>query len=307
MRSLRQFLIVILIGVFTLSFTSNVYAEKKLKKRIAVFDFDDKSGHRLRWYRSDQPVGHGMADMLVTALVKSGEFIVIERQAIQKIMQEQKLGMSGMVTPQSAAQVGKLLGVELAVMGSVTEFGYSKSEKKGGFRGIGGGLSTSKSTVGIDVRLINTTTGEIIAAESVRKEEKSRGVSFRKGMTNFENKKKFDDSIVGKATRKAINRLVELITKQMASIPWSGKVIMEKGGVIYVNAGSTGGVSIGDKFEVFRAGEELIDPDTGLNLGTTESKIGIIEITEDIANGKASKAKSIKGQSFRKGDIVKEM
>ncbi|MCK5076635.1 MAG: hypothetical protein KAR38_09675, partial [Calditrichia bacterium] len=88
--------------------------------------------------------------------------------------------------------------------------------------------------------------------------------------------------------------------------PWSGKVIMEKNGVIYMNAGSKGGISIGSKFVVYRPGEELIDPDTGLNLGSEEIKVGRIEITDDIANGKASKAKALDGQGFRKGDIVRE-
>jgi curli biogenesis system outer membrane secretion channel CsgG len=91
-----------------------------LKKRIAVVDFEDRSG----WGHN---IGTGLADMLVTELVKSGDFMVVERQELSKILEEQGLGMSGVVTPQSAAQVGQVLGVELMVMGSVTEFGEKKS------------------------------------------------------------------------------------------------------------------------------------------------------------------------------------
>ncbi|MFP4164245.1 MAG: CsgG/HfaB family protein, partial [Chitinispirillaceae bacterium] len=76
------------------------------------------------WNRS-QNVGEGMADMLTTALVKEGKYRVMERAKIDKIMEKRALGASGAVTPQTAAKMGKLLGVELAVMGSVTEFGYS--------------------------------------------------------------------------------------------------------------------------------------------------------------------------------------
>ena len=65
-----------------------------LKKRVAVMDFEDKTGHG-GWH-----IGSGMADMLTTALVKSGKFMVIERQQLAKIMQEQSLGMSGAVTAQ---------------------------------------------------------------------------------------------------------------------------------------------------------------------------------------------------------------
>ncbi|GAB4181737.1 MAG: hypothetical protein Kow00108_18500 [Calditrichia bacterium] len=280
-------------------------AQKTMKKRIAVFLFDDKTDHRVYWWRHNQPVGHGMSEMLTTALVKSGKYTVIERQELEKIMQEQRLGQSGLVTPQTAAEVGKLLGVELAVMGAVTEFGYSQDKKGLSFKGIGGGVKTMKATVAVDVRLVNTSTGEIIAAENVRKEKKSRGVSFHNQKINFKDQKDFDESIVGKATRDAIETIVKLIDEQMKSIPWSGRVIMEKNGEVYVNAGSETGLEVGDKLEVFRPGEELIDPETGLNLGTTESKIGVIEISQDLAQGKASKARIISGSGFMKGDIVR--
>lgn len=65
-----------------------------------------------------------MADMLVTSLVKSGRYRVIERQEIEKIINEQQLGQSGMVTAQSTAKVSQLLGVEIAIIGNVTEFGH---------------------------------------------------------------------------------------------------------------------------------------------------------------------------------------
>jgi len=72
MRNFRIFTLFLMTGIFSFSIFSNVYAQKNLKRRIAVFDFEDKTDHRLRWYKADQPVGHGMADMLVTALVKAG-------------------------------------------------------------------------------------------------------------------------------------------------------------------------------------------------------------------------------------------
>ncbi len=294
--------IVFLVALFTLS---AVGQPKFLKKRIAVFDFQDKTDHHWYWWRGNQSVGQGMADMLVTALVKSGEYIVIERQELEKIIKEQQLGQTGLVTPQTAAKLGKLLGVELAVVGSVTEFGYTKSSKGLSFKGIGGGLSTYKATVGIDVRLINTSTGEILAAENVRKEKKSRGVAFHNNRLNFRDQKQFDESVVGKAVRAAIEEIVKLINKQMENIPWQGKVIMQKGTDVFINAGSKVGLKSGDRLVVYREGEELIDPDTGLNLGATETRVGVIEIVADLANGKAAKARIAEGDNFQKGDIVR--
>jgi len=287
----------------------NVHAQDtkaQLKKRVAVFSFEDKSNHRFRWW-TGQPVGEGMADMLVTALVKTGQYQVMERQELNKIMQEQQLGMSGVVTQQTAAQVGKALGVELAIFGSVTEFGYTESSK--GLRlkdkGFGIGGTSSKATVGIDIRFVNTTTGEIVSAETVRKEESKRGLSLNTQKFSFNNKNQFDESLVGKATRQAIDELVSYCNNVAENLPWQAKII--KGAPdIYINAGSVAGINIGDVFVVYRAGEELIDPDTGLSLGSTESKIGTIKVIKnDIGNGKASQCVVVSCSGFDRNDIVR--
>ncbi len=278
---------------------------KGIKKRVAVFDCQDKTDHRYAWW-GGKTVGRGMADMLVTALVKSGKYTVIERQNLDKILAEQKLGASGLVTPQTAAQIGKLLGVDLAIVGTVTEFGYSKSNVGGRIKGIGLGVKSQKAVVAVDVRFINTTTGEILKAESVRKEKSKKGLSFNTAAFNFHNQSQFDQSLVGKATREAINEIVQLVGKASQNLQWEAKVIKATpSGKIYINRGSLSGVKIGDVFAVYRKGEELIDPDTGLSLGAEEEKIGTIKIVRDLANGKASIATVVSGGNFQTGDIVR--
>ncbi len=307
----KMALIVILVFGFMLCsalfITAHAETQKTLKKRVAVFDFGDKTSHRFHWW-TGQPVGQGMADMLVTALVKTGKYQVIERQEIEKIMQEQKLGMSGVVTEQSAAQVGKMLGVELAIFGDVTEFGYTEGGgstrlKKKGF---GIGLKSTTATVAVDVRFVNTSTGEILMAESVRKEESKKGLALDTRQFSFDNRQKFDESIVGKATRNAINAIVEFVGKSAPNIPWQAKVI-KGGGAIFINAGAVAGVNIGDEFVVYRAGEALVDPDTGLSLGSAETKVGAIKVTNNnIGNGKASQCVAISGSGFTRNDLVRE-
>lgn len=282
----------------------SVSASAQLKKRVAVFTFEDKTDHSWHWWDGRAP-GDGMADMLTTELVKSGKYTVIERQEISKIMEEQNLGMTGRVTEQSAAQIGKLLGVELAVMGSVTEFGHSKSEKGGRFKGFGLGVSNQKATVAVDVRFVNTNTGEILAADNVRKEESSGGISVSTPQVDFNNQNDFDNSIVGKATRACIEDIIGLVDKQMTDMPWEGKIIMVQGATIYMKPGEDSGVKIGDTFSVYSKGEELIDPDTGLSLGSEETKVGTIEVTGMVAGGKAAKATAKMGSGFKQGDIIR--
>ncbi len=296
----QTYLIGILVGL--LFVFSTVYSQPK--KRVAVFTFQDKTDHSWHWWNGRSP-GEGMADMLTTALVKSGKYVVIERQEINKVLEEQKMGQAGLVTPESAAKIGKLLGVELAVMGAVTEFGYSKEGTGSRIKGIGIGVKKQKATVAVDVRFVNTTTGEIIAAENVRKEKSKGGLRISAPKFGFTNQNNFDNSLVGKATREAVDSIVELIDKQMAQLPWEGKIIMVRGNYVYMKPGSNAGVKVGDTFYIYTKGEELIDPDTGLSLGNEEKKVGSIQVTGILANGKAAKAIIKTGSGFKKGDLVR--
>ncbi|MFQ6112930.1 MAG: CsgG/HfaB family protein [bacterium] len=300
------------VGLFVIiSFCSFSYGRSKddkgirIKKRVAVFIFEDKTDHRYYWWNR-KSVGEGISDMLTTALVKSGSYRVIERQELDQILREQQLGASGIVTPQSAAEMGKVLGVELAVMGSVSEFGYKKSAVGGRIKAFGLGVQTQTAVVGLDCRMVNTTTGEIITSESVRKEKSAKGIKIDTEKIDFKSKKAFDESLVGKAARDAVNEVVSLIDKNAKKIPWQAKIITVKNNLVFINAGSVSGVQAGDSFVVYRQGEELIDPDTGLSLGSIDTKIGEIQVMNaEVGEGKASQCSIVSGSGFQRGDFVR--
>jgi curli biogenesis system outer membrane secretion channel CsgG len=283
---------------------------KAAKKRVAVFTFQDKTDENYHWWNG-KGVGEGMADMLATALVKSGRYRVMERQEMDKLLGEQHLAESGVVTPESAAKAGKMLGVELAVIGAVTEFGYKERSTGGALKkfGVGGGVSQYTSVVGIDVRFVNTTTGEILKADNVRRQKSAMGLNVDTRSVNFDSESKFDDSLVGKATREAVEDVVKLLDQQGGAATWEAKVVSVKEGEIIINSGSEAGVKVGDKFFIYHIGEEMKDPDTGESLGSEETKIGVIEVVNNSfgGKGKASICKIV--QSFGTpvaGDVVRQ-
>ena len=293
---------------FLLASFSSVYAQKKQnkKKRIAVFLFDDKSDSNWQWYGS-KSVGEGISDMVVTELVKTGDYRVIEREQLNKLLAEQDLGQSGIVTPESAAAVGKVLGVELAVFGAVTEFGYKRGDTGVRLGGTKVGVGKQSAVAGIDIRLVNTSTGEIILAENVTETKSALAGSFSKGRVSFDNRKSFDESLVGKVTRRAVEKVIRLIDDNAVNVPWQAKVITMQGSQVYINSGSQDGVKVGDVFTVFKKGEALIDPDTGLNLGTIDTEAGQIKVTDNtVGEGKASICTVLSGSGFQKGDLVKD-
>lgn len=298
-------IILALLIAFSISTAAYSGDLSKLKKRVAVFEFEDKTDHSVRWW-SGQSVGSGMADMLITELVNSGKYTVIERTAMDHILKEQGLGQSGAVTQQSAASVGKMLGVQVAIVGSVTEFGHAKGGTGGRLKGVSVGVSSQKAVVAVDVRFIDTTTGEILDSKSARKEKSKRGLSLGTEKFAFRNRNEFDQSLVGKACREAITEVQKALDSQLEKTPWQAKVIKASSGSVIINVGAEAGVENGMEFVVYSAGEELIDPDTGLSLGTEEEKVGRIRVTKNnLGNGKASQCEILEGSDFDTGYFVR--
>ena len=148
------------------------------KARIAVADFEDKMSSSGQ-YRAEY--GRGMADMLATALFNSNRYIVLERQKLSYVIAEQDLGASGRMKRQTAAPIGELEGAELLVVGAVTGFdpgvsggGGNLGGALGGFLGRGGAAIGSlaggvrTAHIAIDVRVVDTKTGRVVAANSVQ-------------------------------------------------------------------------------------------------------------------------------------------
>lgn len=144
------------------------------KARIAVSRFTNKTGKG--WYTGE--IGDGMADMLATSLFNTNRFIVLERQGLKEVMQEQNLGASGRVSQETAAPIGKIEGAELLVMGAVTEFepgskGGGGSVGGAGIPGVGGLIfgaisgGFKESHLAIDLRLVDARTSRIVHATSV--------------------------------------------------------------------------------------------------------------------------------------------
>ena len=136
MRKITGFLVLCLLLV-----PSAAYPEYE-KTKIAVLDFELKG----EGYETED-MGEIVAEWFITALVKEGRFDVIERSLLNKILEEQKLSISGIIDESTATQLGKLLGVKVIISGSVLKI---------------------TSAMEVNARIIDVETASIIAAENVR-------------------------------------------------------------------------------------------------------------------------------------------
>lgn len=114
------------------------------------------------------------SDMLITVLVKTKKYRVVERERLASILKERKLQMSGLVSQTTAVKIDKLIGVKYIITGAVTEYGQSKSGFRAGSYGSIGKKGYSSS---VDVRAVNVRTGEIVFVDTCSGSKQSLSVS----------------------------------------------------------------------------------------------------------------------------------
>ncbi|MGV8039392.1 MAG: CsgG/HfaB family protein [Thermoanaerobaculaceae bacterium] len=272
------------------------------KPRIAVLEFGHKALNS-RWWGS----GGAAQDMFVTELVKSGRFSVIDRERLDALMQEKNLSLGGDIDPSTAVKAGKLLGVEYFLFGNVTEFGEQENKAKVGW-GFGVDVSKKKFVAALDCRLVNTTTGEIVWADTGKKEESNVNV-FVFGTGGGVD----DDRMFDKVLRPVVEELAKKIKgldltssggPVAASEVKSGKIAKVEGSTVWINLGSANGLNVGDTFAVYELGEPIKDPDSGEVLGQDERKIGRIRVTA-VKGPKYSECTIVDGSGLSTGNIVK--
>lgn len=280
------------------------------KVRIAVVDFDTtaiRNTWRYGW--SYQNLERAAADNLATELVKSGRFRVIERQQLDRVLDEQDLGDVGRIDPTTAARIGKVLGVQLIVIGSVSEFGINEKGAKipqvGKWkwgRGVGGKLVTGKSA--LTARLVDTTTAEILGAYEGNGSHKFAEAEFAGAKAGT----KWDSGMASKVLADAVDSLAKGIAGDAGNLKPStrrggieAKIAKVSGETVYLNVGSDAGVKTGDRFEIRSVGEAIIDPDTGESLGGVEETVGTVEITK-VINARLSEARVVQGGGLAVGN-----
>jgi curli biogenesis system outer membrane secretion channel CsgG len=200
------------------------------RSSIALLDFDFSSIEH--WWSGNQDVGKGVADMMVDALVDSGEFRVFDRAKIETVLREQNFNNSDRVDPsQKAAWIGKVAGVTFLIAGSITKFGTEENSRSVGAGAFGGGkfglgnvgTRSGKAVVAINLRVIDTSTTEITATAKGEGTSKRSGLllggagggSAGGGAELNMGSSNFHDTILGEATEAAVTATIaQLLQKK---------------------------------------------------------------------------------------------
>jgi Curli production assembly/transport component CsgG/Flagellar assembly protein T, C-terminal domain len=209
-------------------------------------------------------------------------FRVIEREKLGLVLKEQGLGRGGAVDPQTAARIGKILGVKYVVTGAIDKFSINTT--RGGIGGVGGNMTTADAA--INLRFVDTTTAERVISISAAGQVKKGGGFVRGANLSRDAEWGIASEAVQKASKAIVEKLLtaEYLSK-VSSAAGAGagidmRVIKVDGDRAYINVGATSGITVGDQFRVFERGEELVDPATGAKLGAEEKQTGTGVVTE---------------------------
>lgn len=261
------------------------------KKRVGIVDFENKTTY------GKGRLGSSASDILTTELFKTGAFIVVERAQLQKVLGEQALGQSGVINPATAAEAGKILGLNAMVTGSISQFGVkTEGQDYGVYK-----QKVQKAECTVDVRVVDTTTGQILFADSgsgvfEKKTSEVLGLGQRGG---------YDETMGQNALRASITKFMDNLIQQLQSTEWSGRIAKVSGSTVYINAGKDVGLEIGNTLRVYSLGEEIFDPQTRVLLGREEGPLKAELLVTGYVDANLTKATIKSGTGLTVNDVVK--
>lgn len=180
------------------------------KPSVGVSEF--KNDTNVSWWYSD--VGRDLAGMLTNELASSGKFRIVERAKLGPVLDEQDLASSGRMSKSSGAKIGKLTGAKYLVFATVSAFDTQSRGTGGGvsFKGFNLGGKKEEAYMAVDLRVVDTTTGEIAYSRTIEARSSSYGVTggvYRGGFGGQLGK--YENTPTGKAIRGCIMEIVDYL------------------------------------------------------------------------------------------------
>ena len=201
------FIIILLCAIIFGTFAA---AEESRKITVAVVDFTDHTGKGLR------DIDQVSTEILSTLLHNTGIFSVVERAKLKSIITEQGFTMSGLVdSTKNAVQVGKLLGADFLITGSILTYG----EKTVTFKGYG--ITTEKiiTELSLNLKILDVNTGNIEHASLLSAQDEELITDNNLTKSDFKER-----ILLKKALESGVNEIKAQMVAKKRSVPEKVKV-----------------------------------------------------------------------------------
>jgi curli biogenesis system outer membrane secretion channel CsgG len=306
---MRTLFTILLAGLAVACFstpTTNADHHRKLKMRIAVAPLDWGDRDSLGTVTIPPEIKNAIDEKLVKKLVDTGDFVVLERGALQSIQTEKAIKAES----SGKSQAGKATPAQALIKARVTDFEL-QNHGTGATLTLGNvslGGSLSHATVGVNVRIFDVDSSEMIASETAKRSVTSNSVQLSGNIHSvFSAVQNFDNSPIGEATTKALDAATDKIVKALEKQQWSARVADwdAQAKEITITAGAENGIAVGDEFEVSRLAKVVKDPETGEVLGKKTTYLGRVRVTS--VDKRFCTAVPVEGTDFAAGDLVNEV
>ncbi len=216
-------------------------------------------------------------------LVKLGDtrrFQLMERTQVDQLLDEKLFTQNAQGGDMTVA-LAALEGADYLIYGRINRFSIDVEQET--IPVVKEIRTTTTGNASFHLRIVDVHTGKVLAADKVNVSETMEEANR--------------DELLDLAS----SAMVEGIMDRLYPI----KVLAAEGKVVYFNRGLDGGIQTGERYQVWRLGSELVDPDTGISFGAMESEVAELEVTE--VERSRSKASIVSSSSeIRPGDLLKK-
>jgi hypothetical protein len=254
------------------------------KKKVAVLDFENKTTYK------DEQIGEAVAQKLSDKLDSSQRVVVVDRTVVSEMLRREGFKFDNLTDPTAMKQAHQSLGIQAFAFGTVNDLSFlspkvsETSEEE-----------ATSATLKLEIRLVDASTGNLLKTFI--------------GLSPIFGTRETGENSKSKAVLKAIDISLDDIfdgfLRQLDLLDWTTTIAKVEGDSLYVNAGKSSGLRIGDTLEVFEPGKEIVNPVTNFSLGWTTGQLkGVIRVT-GLFGIDAAIGKVIQGQGFNPNDVVK--
>ena len=256
--------VVVLLAVLC-AFPSFAQDQKTIKRKVAIGRFTNETQYAkgLFYDKENDPMRKQALDILSSKLAASGKFILLERDDLDVLVAEAGSSMNK-------------IGADFIILGSITEFG----RKAEGQQKVFSSTKTQTAEAGVSIRLVEAATGLIIYSD----EAKGFAETTTKQTMGIGGSAGYDATLSDKAISAALGQLVENIINKCMDKPWRSYFLSVEDGTYIISGGVSQGLATGDNFTVYKKGKTVINPQTGMKIELTGTKVGTVSILQSIGD-----------------------
>ena len=257
MKTIKKLLSAMIVLMIALPMAAQ--GERTIKRKVAIGRFSNETQYAkgLFYDKENDPMRKQALDILSSKLAASGKFILLEREDLDILVSEAGEGMNK-------------IGADYIILGSITEFG----RKTEGEQRVFSSTKTQTVEAAVSIRLVEASTGLIIYSD----EAKGYAETSSKQTMGIGGTAGYDATLSDKAISAALSQLVENIINKCMDKPWKSYILSVEDGTYIISGGASQGLVTGDKFNVYKKGKVVKNPQTGMDVELPGTKIGEITI-----------------------------